>query len=87
MASGEDEGADDIADIAGEIERYLRAHPDAADSVEGITHWWLMRQRYSESVPRVRQALERLVARGVVTRRVLPEGRVVFAAPRHESPD
>lgn len=81
MGSGNDKGADEIAEIAGQIERYLATHPDAVDSLEGILHWWLLRQRYTESAAKVQQALERLVASGAITRRVLPEGRVLFAAP------
>lgn len=56
----------EIADIAREIERYLDAHPNAADSVEGILRWWLTRQRYEQSAEHVKRALEHLVSAGVV---------------------
>ena len=40
------------------ILNYLRKHPDAADTVEGITGWWLESQRIDESVDKVFEILE-----------------------------
>jgi hypothetical protein len=73
---------DRLAPIADAIERYLRAHPDAADTVEGIRLWWLRGNAADEAPERVRIALERLEAAGVVTRRKLPGGQVIYAAAR-----
>lgn len=58
----------DIELISEEIQRYLRNHPNAADSVEGIARWWLTRQRYEEATAAVEKALEILIERGVVAR-------------------
>lgn len=68
-----------IMQLAAEIERYLAAHPHAADSVDGVLHWWLRRQRYEESMTKIQRALELLVQRGAVTKRVLG-GQVVYAS-------
>lgn len=57
----------DIERISDEIQRYLQKHPNAADTAEGITKWWLTRQRYEEAAILVRKALESLVERGVIT--------------------
>jgi len=46
-----------------EIVRYLRSHPQAADTVDGVVHWWLPRQRLEEARDAIEGALEALVAR------------------------
>jgi hypothetical protein len=68
-----------VATVAETIQRYLDAHPNAADSVEGITRWWLTRQRYEEAIKIVEQALERLVAEGKVAKTVTAEGTVLYS--------
>ena len=75
---------DCVAPIADAIERYLCAHPDAADSLEGIRLWWLTGAAAEEAPDRIRKALERLEAAGVVTWRELPGGQVVYAAARRQ---
>lgn len=55
------------AAVADAIKCYLDAHPNAADSVEGIAHWWLTRQRFEDATEVVEEALERLVAKGEIT--------------------
>lgn len=57
----------EVMRIAEEIELYLYSHPSAADTLEGITKWWLTRQRYEEATFMVKKALGYLIARGVVT--------------------
>lgn len=52
--------------VAREIEHYLQAHPQAADSWEGIATWWVSRQRIREEVALVRAALEKLLEKEVV---------------------
>jgi hypothetical protein len=67
--------------IARDIEAYLAVHPDAADTAEGIQRWWLASTLTEESLDRVRAALDWLTAAGRVTRRVLPDGGVVYSGP------
>ena len=55
---------DRVDRVANDVVRYLSAHPDAVDTVEGIARWWLARQRYDDACDLVGEALERLVARG-----------------------
>ena len=52
--------------VASEIQCYLRNHPKAADSGEGVLRWWLTKQRYEDSMDIVHKALELLVAAGDV---------------------
>lgn len=78
----------EIAQIANEIQRYLRSHPHAADSLEGIAKWWLARQRYEDSNERVGRALKYLIESGEVQRKRLPDGGVVYInATRKDSND
>ena len=56
----------EVMAVAREIEHYLAAHPRAADSLEGITRWWLMRQRIHYELSLVEAALRHLCRKGVV---------------------
>lgn len=69
----------DIDELATEIAEYLARHPEAADSLDGIVHWWVGRQRFDCSATRVREALERLVARGLVRRWESGDGTCYYA--------
>lgn len=68
----------DVERIALEVERYVSCHPAAADTLEGIARWWLVRSVPPE-LDLVEAALEQLVRRGVLTRRMLPDGNCVYA--------
>jgi hypothetical protein len=70
-----------IVVIAKMIERYVREHPRAADTAEGIGRWWLTRQRYEESLELVQSAIDFLVESGRLTRIQLVDGTIVYAAP------
>jgi hypothetical protein len=58
----------DLLRLADAIRQYLVKHPDAADTVEGVVNWWLVRQRYENTVKMVGQALELLVKQGELTK-------------------
>jgi hypothetical protein len=68
----------DVDDIARELERYVEVHPAAADSLQGIARWWLMRPAQAP-LKDVEAAVTALVRRGVLSRRLLPDGRAVYA--------
>ena len=48
-------------DIAEEILNYLFKHPDANDTLEGITEWWLLNQRIRYEIEKVKTAVFKLV--------------------------
>jgi hypothetical protein len=65
-----------------DILAYLREHPDSGDTVEGITTWWLLRQRVNESVDVVSLVLEGLRKQGLVQSRKLADGQTAYFAGR-----
>jgi hypothetical protein len=56
--------SDDEVDRA--VLAYLEAHPSAADTLEGITAWWLEQRRVRYGVEIVSGALQRLISNGDV---------------------
>ena len=68
-----------IDDVAMEIGRYLRAHPDAADTAEGVRQWWLA-DSVAVAMAIVDAALEKLIAQGTVRMRVLADGTRIYSA-------
>ncbi len=68
----------DVATTAEAIGRYLQTHPNACDTVEGILKWWLAPREFSLPAEHVIDALEHLIAQGIVTRRTLPDGTVIY---------
>ncbi|WP_031436555.1 hypothetical protein [Methylobacter tundripaludum] len=56
----------DVKQIADQIECYLKKHPKAADTIEGITKWWLLEQGTEVSSLIVQQALNYLGSKSVV---------------------
>lgn len=57
---------EEASGVAREILKYLVANPDAQDTVEGITDWWLLEQRIKRETAEVRGALAKLVDKGWV---------------------
>ncbi len=57
------------------ILRHVQAHPNAADTVEGIARWWLEDFGPEPSRSAVQQALDRLEAAGQMIHTVLVPGR------------
>ncbi|OIO59468.1 MAG: hypothetical protein COX57_02900 [Alphaproteobacteria bacterium CG_4_10_14_0_2_um_filter_63_37] len=69
---------DEIASAADAISRYLASRPDASETLEGVARWWLLRQRYNDSLDLVQQALDRLVAQGEVVCQNTNGGQVMY---------
>ena len=53
---------------------YLRKHPVAEDTLEGIAEWWLEAEKIESSVDEVADALESLVQKGIVSIRKTQSG-------------
>ncbi len=53
-------------EIARKLLSYLRKNPDATDTLEGISKWWLESERIEESVDEVEEILVELVDEGML---------------------
>jgi hypothetical protein len=62
---------DAVREARERIQQYIEAHPEAADTAEGIATWWLS----GLPAPAVQAALDDLVRRGVMQRHVTAGGR------------
>ncbi|MBX2807767.1 MAG: hypothetical protein KTR20_03965 [Cellvibrionaceae bacterium] len=62
----QEEYVDQFFYVASLIENYLRSHPEAMDNFEGISKWWITKQKMHESAHSVNNALNILIERGVV---------------------
>ncbi len=69
-----------IQQIAGQIECYLKNHPNAADTIEGITKWWLPEQGIEVSSLIVQQALNYLGSNSVVKCNTNLSGNKVYSS-------
>lgn len=58
---------------------YLSNHPQAADSADGVTRWWLARDGSAPSPSDVEEALATMVERGLLRRVELPDGTVLYS--------
>lgn len=76
-----------IKNIAYEIKQYLDEHPAAADNIQGITDWWLLRQRLKEHSEDVQQALLLLISDGYVSKRINEDGSEIYLSSHQELND
>lgn len=70
---------DRTAELAGQIEAYLLAHPEAADTIEGVAKWWLDREKHQNARKFVESALELLEEQGAVVKSPLINGRFIYS--------
>lgn len=66
--------------LVDEITRYLKAHPNAADTLEGVRKWWLGDLGRTGPVSRVQLALDQLMANGLLERRDIAGGQRLYMA-------
>lgn len=74
-----------IEKIASEIKSYLDEHPYAADNIDGITGWWLLRQRLKEHRNNVEQALLLLLAKGCVRQQINDDGSQIYMSSKNHN--
>lgn len=53
---------------------YLRARPNAEDTITGIAEWWVMRQRLHVDMVRLKQGIADLIASDVLEEVAGPAG-------------
>ncbi len=69
-------GAREVEDA---VLTYLRRHPKAADTLDGIVSWWLPQQRYEIERQHIKRTLSEMVDRGQLRCDRLPDGAVLYA--------
>ena len=57
---------------------YLRENPEAGDTLEGITDWWLRSEMIEESVDEVADVLESLAQRGAIRKHKVEGGTTFY---------
>lgn len=62
----------DKSQIAHAILAYLRDHPEARDTVDGIAQWWLLDQKIKCQIEMVKETLTELTEKGFL---IEQEGR------------
>ena len=67
-----------VKETAGAIGRYLSSRPQATETVEGVAKWWLVRQRYEDSLELVQLALDLLVESGELERVPVAGGKFLY---------
>jgi hypothetical protein len=67
-------------EIEHSVMSYLGGNPHAADTLDGITRWWLPKQRYVTASARIEAVLQRLVCEGQLQLRYLPSGAAMYSA-------
>jgi Fe2+ or Zn2+ uptake regulation protein len=58
-----------VDQVAKDISEQFFKSPGAADTAEGITDWWVARQKRANSLPLIKKALNLLVEEGRVKKR------------------
>lgn len=73
---------DNIEQISRTILDYLRGNPDAEDTLEGITDWWMKIQKIESSAREVAEALDGLVRRGLIDADCREGGKTLYRIRR-----
>lgn len=73
----------DKEEVARRIMNYLQKHPDAGDTLEGISKWWVKLERVDESVDNVSVALEELVKKRKIKKREIKGGSLIYRIPKN----
>lgn len=68
----------DLAELHNFIVHYLQNNPNAADSLEGIIDCWLPQMYKNVDAVKIEQALEQLIAEGLLRRITLVDGSILY---------
>jgi len=71
----------DVDRVRTAILDYLAQHGSAADTREGITHWWLPVNQRTTNRTLIERALDTLVADGLLEETRLIDGTVLYRRP------
>ena len=71
-----------VSEIAQAIAAYVEKNPEAQDTLEGIIQWWLPEGQNPARTALIRQALNELVAEGLITAHKAKDDQVFYRATR-----
>lgn len=71
-----------VTEVVAALGRYVRANPQACDTLAGIAAWWLQPRMEGRSPDVVGAALAVLVANGEMECAFGPDGQAVYRAAR-----
>ena len=57
---------------------YLSKNPDAADTLEAVTQWWLLEQKIEYELTKVKEALDELEENGLVKKVRGADSRIYY---------
>lgn len=77
----------DSSEITSEIMTYLANHPNAADTLDGVAKWWLLDRADKLQLGQVKQALDELVAKGLVAAQKGGDSKIVYRVNRSRLED
>lgn len=75
-----------LPSFALEILRYLREHPEAQDTVDGIMVWWVSERAIKNWLPQVQKSLAALVNRGYLEKHAAADGRTFYRLNQSQAP-
>ena len=68
--------------LSDEILAYLKEHPEAQDTAQGVAEWWLLQRMVKQTLGEVEAALRELVAKGFLVARTAEDGRTLYRLNR-----
>jgi hypothetical protein len=69
------------------VRRYIRARPDAADTVIGIAQWWCPELMLEVPIHQLRLALGDLIVTNELRCTILPDGTELFSRVAGSAPE
>jgi hypothetical protein len=66
-------------ELIAEILRYVVAHPDAKDTIDGIEKWWLSKSTKREGKRKTEEALNFLAVKGWLNARSSPQSETIYS--------
>lgn len=65
-------------EISKKILDYLQKNPDAGDTLEGISRWWVQSECVEQSVDKVARVLESLSKKGLISKQEVKGSRPLY---------
>lgn len=80
MSDSPPKPGEDVVQLSSEITAYLKGREGAADTFDGLVTWWLYRQRFADTQKKIQLAIDYLCHKGVIDKRILADGSVLYIA-------